>query len=151
MDSEKCQKRVYIVSFFFSIYSQFYAHICRSRRDEHTILVLDINVLLSPSLTVSLCVCVVNAICHAKCFRFFSLFGMPSLLHCHRRYFQLVFFSSSSSLCSIKKFCSSLSSFRVICLQLNKICKFKADPNKVCTRERVKKRDGKTNLASDSA
>lgn len=29
---------------------------------------------------------------------------------------------------SMKKFCSSLSSFRVICLQLNKICKFKAAP-----------------------
>lgn len=27
---------------------------------------------------------------------------------------------------SMKKFCSSLSSFTVICLQLNKICKFKA-------------------------
>lgn len=49
------------------------------------------------------------------------------------------FFSFYS--CTMKKFCSSLSSFRVICLQLNKICKFKAasDRKNSCNDKNSKK------------
>lgn len=91
------------VDFLFNLFT-FYAYICRSRA-------------ASKQYSNSIGVCVMP-----NASQFLSLFRSFSLLHCHRCSYHpnsLIF-----CWCSMKKFCSSLSSFRVICLQLHKICKF---------------------------
>lgn len=62
-------------------------------------------------------------VCHAKCFTIFVFISIIlsialSPLQLSSNFFHFFCW------CSMKKFCSSLSSFRVICLQLHKICKF---------------------------
>lgn len=91
------------VDFLFNLFT-FYAYICRSRA-------------ASKQYSNWIGVCVMP-----NASQFLSLFRSFSLLHCHRCSYHptsLIF-----CWCSMKKFCSSLSSFRVICLQLHKICKF---------------------------
>lgn len=100
MESRKMPKTsVYFVSFFFSIYSQFYAYIWRRRSDKYNIGALNINMLLSVSLfffslspSLGVCKCYLSCQMFQNFFLLLRILGMPSLLHCHRRYFQQISF-----------------------------------------------------------
>lgn len=135
---------VYRVVFLFNLFTSLCAHLSQPIRRCTTILTLDINMLLTPTSNLSFPVahiCLDGYKCYLSCQMFQNFFIPSASLACQlwlffalsSPLFAAAFFVDSSC-CSIKKFCSSLSSFRVICLQLNKICKFKAEPNKICTQ-----------------
>lgn len=102
------RRKSYQVDFLLSIYSRF-MHTFVAADETEALLV---GAFCIP-IDVAICVCVcVTPNASLDCFSFPLIFDSCAY---HR-------------FCSMKKFCSSLSSFGFICLQLNKICKFKAAP-----------------------